>query len=165
MWPQLVLRGGSGDWRNPARPFGSAPTRSPASSPARPRTRECRPSGRPGATCRDHGSCRPLPLDSQRGQYVPRSGQLYLYRQHSEQRSRPFGIDVCSVFARTPRYGPAGRGTHVTPARRSPGRGTRTSCRHSPGRSWPAPPCPHPIPPIMTCSPARRVGLLPSRSR
>jgi hypothetical protein len=31
--------------------------------------------------------------------------------------SRPLRIDVCSVFARTPRYGPVERGTHVTSPR------------------------------------------------
>jgi hypothetical protein len=36
----------------------------------------------------------------------------------AKQWSRPFRIDVCSVFARMPRYGPAGRGTHVTLPRR-----------------------------------------------
>jgi hypothetical protein len=36
----------------------------------------------------------------------------------AKQWSRPFRIDVCSVFARMPRYGAAGRGTHVTLPRR-----------------------------------------------
>ncbi len=44
----------------------------------------------------------PQPPDSGRGHHVPRGGQLYLYRQWS----RPFRIDVCSMFARTRRYGP-----------------------------------------------------------
>jgi hypothetical protein len=56
----------------------------------------------------------PHPPDSGRGHHVPRGGQLYLYWQWS----RPFHIDVCSMFARTPRYGPAGPGTHVTSPRR-----------------------------------------------
>jgi uncharacterized membrane protein len=94
-------------------------TRLELCSRARPAPQPMTPRSVQGATCRDHGSCRPLPPDSGHSWLVTRGEQLYLYRQHSGQWSRPLRIDVCSVFApaRMPRYGPTGRGTYVTSPR------------------------------------------------
>src|SRR6476646_9448264 len=46
-----------------------------------------------------------------------RARRLYLYPDARPWWSRPLHADVCSMFARMPRYGPAGPGTHVTPPR------------------------------------------------
>lgn len=71
----------------------------------------------------------PLPPGLGSGWHVPRGGQLYLYRQWSRRRSRPPTTDVCSMFARTPRYTPAPLGIRIRTQIRSTGQ--NGSSRHA----------------------------------
>ena len=84
-----------------------------------------------GITKRVDSSCRAWTTD--------RAGRLYLCRRSprpvptasstsSTQWSRPIRIDVCSMFARMPRYAPAASGTRS--ALRIPASGQNGSSRH-----------------------------------